>query len=421
MADYEMQLESLLGNFTLGKWNSARISQELYSLLTTNSTGGKLYKYRSFDPQGYALSSLKNQILYCSRPSAFNDPFDCRARVDLISFDKAISSHFITDLIPLLQEFKSVLFKNKPIELCAPALVPKIKQLLDSPSFCAWAHQCANNDLSLSQNMNLLFQESPDICNFIFSLFSQQAMTVEQQQILHEALNHMLETIDPELLIKKDASPSIFTFLQEDLEVIDDVDETTKYINQLQKMFPGQAESAAALDEEFRKKGTEIYDKIDESFYIGCLSQAYNNALMWAHYSDCHKGFCIEYDFSTLDFEQNQLLFFPVIYSDTRPSIPWEAGFASSSKNPIKYLYPFMRLLLTKDSSWSYENEWRILLTAQPGNQKLYLPCISCLYLGAKCTDENKEKILSIAKGLNVPVKQLTLDRGMYDLHAKLL
>ena len=27
---------------------------------------------------------------------------------------------------------------------------------------------------------------------------------------------------------------------------------------------------------------------------------------MWSHYADCHKGFCIEYDFSALEKIQNE-------------------------------------------------------------------------------------------------------------------
>ena len=48
-----------------------------------NDTGGKLYKYRRFDSNGHSLEILKNQELYCAEPSSFNDPFDCRLRLDI--------------------------------------------------------------------------------------------------------------------------------------------------------------------------------------------------------------------------------------------------------------------------------------------------------------------------------------------------
>ena len=45
--------------------------------------------------------------------------------------------------------------------------------------------------------------------------------------------------------------------------------------------------------------------------------------LMWAHYADSHKGFCVEYDIPTPDEHNINLLqnLLPVIYSDERVSV----------------------------------------------------------------------------------------------------
>ena len=47
------------------------------------------------------------------------------------------------------------------------------------------------------------------------------------------------------------------------------------------------------------------------------------------------------------------------------------------------------------------------------------MPPISCIYLGANIENDNKIKIMNIAKKFNIPVKQMTIDRGKYALHAK--
>ena len=57
--------------------------------------------------------------------------------------------------------------------------------------------------------------------------------------------------------------------------------------------------------------------KLRETWGIACFSENSDNLLMWAHYSDNHKGFVCEYDLAEI---YNQLKFIPVpvIYSDER-------------------------------------------------------------------------------------------------------
>ena len=47
------------------------------------------------------------------------------------------------------------------------------------------------------------------------------------------------------------------------------------------------------------------------------------------------------------------------------------------------------------------------------------MPKISCLYLGACISHDNRSKILDIAKENGIPVKQMKVDRGIYELHAE--
>lgn len=45
---------------------------------------------------------------------------------------------------------------------------------------------------------------------------------------------------------------------------------------------------------------------------------------------------------------------------------------------------------------WSYENEWRILIKATDVSD-IPMPRVSCVYLGASISDENRNAILQIA------------------------
>jgi hypothetical protein len=52
------------------------------------------------------------------------------------------------------------------------------------------------------------------------------------------------------------------------------------------------------------------------------LSKDYKNELLWAHYADSHKGFCIEYNFDILkQYPCNEDDFFDVKYSKDVPII----------------------------------------------------------------------------------------------------
>jgi hypothetical protein len=65
-----------------------------------------------------------------------------------------------------------------------------------------------------------------------------------------------------------------------------------------------------------------------------------------------------------------------------------------------------------------YENEWRILISAKD-DPKLKMPPITCIYLGASIKESDKTIILEIAREKGIPVKQMTIDRGTFELHAK--
>ena len=61
---------------------------------------------------------------------------------------------------------------------------------------------------------------------------------------------------------------------------------------------------------------------------------------------------------------------------------------------------------------------WRVFVNAT-ASADLKMPPISCIYLGASITEENRDKILAIASDKKIPVKQMAVDRGEYALHAR--
>lgn len=159
------------------------------------------------------------------------------------------------------------------------------------------------------------------------------------------------------------------------------------------------------LQDECQHLRKEIYKYLSSlasaKYRVACFVQDWGNPyeyddLMWAHYAQSHKGFCIEYDvegifdstkfrgysISYMDYfnkfyygslsieQQKQILingFFPVVYSSKRQMV--SAGYAyrigkgkstSRIKNDVEI--NFLRSLLTKNLIWKYEREWRLIV-----------------------------------------------------------
>lgn len=98
------------------------------------------------------------------------------------------------------------------------------------------------------------------------------------------------------------------------------------------------------------------FDNMKTTTGISCLSESDNSLLMWAHYANNHKGFCVKYDLLKIN-EQLRFSPVPVIYSNVK------ASFCSINLDTIEADSTrfFIESLTSKASEWSYEKEWRII------------------------------------------------------------
>lgn len=85
-----------------------------------------------------------------------------------------------------------------------------------------------------------------------------------------------------------------------------------------------------------------------------CLSEVPDNMLMWSHYADHHRGFCVEYDFG--ENAQLKKIAQAVRYSACIPSVS-AADLAGPNRSEA-----LDALWLTKAECWAYEKEWRAIM-----------------------------------------------------------
>lgn len=140
-------------------------------------------------------------------------------------------------------------------------------------------------------------------------------------------------------------------------------------------------------DEEYDK----MMEDVDSRFGILSLSKKKDHLLMWSHYSNCHKGFCVGINPDAL-ISSSEGLFRKVIYSKYFPEMPLFADSAEQVKS-------IERLLVTKSPGWKYESEFRYI-TRRRGKFIVTLPdsAIKEIALGVKMPDEQKNEIFLLAK-----------------------
>ena len=393
------------------------LQRQLHTFLLRDTNGGKLYKYRSFDKDGYSLKNLQDGTLHCSKADAFNDPFDCKIGVTFHSLYAAKYDAEFDVVCGILEKYLGVLHNDIQIEDCSVDEQRVINKLLSSDILNDFL---MNNDdkAETQEEMALLLTNNYFVVVELMQIVLSDEVFRDSLGICVDMLPRMLERVSPEGMLLISSEDASFEDYARANGVVEDTDEVGLTMLLSQKLYPehnGAVEDVQRLLDEMDSK---LAEKMKNLFLVGCLCTSYKNRLMWSHYADSHKGFCIEYDFSEPEDEVLSKLPLPVFYSENRPLVPWKAAIDNSVENMEEAYAEIMMGLLTKDKEWEYENEWRILIGATEDSE-FKMPRVSCIYLGASIEKENRDKVIAIAKERNIPVKQMKVDRGAYDLHAE--
>lgn len=135
------------------------------------------------------------------------------------------------------------------------------------------------------------------------------------------------------------------------------------------------------------------------------LTDRPDDMLMWAHYADSHRGYCLEFDSNVLPFS----LAYRVKYDAERPTF---RIFDPNREDLIK------RTLLHKADFWQYEGEWRLIGPAEIGPISFPQEALKSVILGAGTLHEDELELRRIASERRIPVifKRAVLDDRAYRL-----
>ena len=408
--DKRLFLENILPLATVqGKGDEAQ--DKLYDFVLKNTNIGKLYKYRSFDEKGHSLENLLTGTLYCAEPSAFNDPFDFKIGTTVLSVIDAKYENELYDIELLLEKYIKYQSGCLSLDNCSETERKTIDVLSKSEklnAFLKYAYEfCDSEDAVidyLKQHMDVLYEFLDIIIN--------ESQINAALKITKEFLPEIQNALTTNDLLKMSENNYSVSDFAHSFGINDDSDEIDQIIRLSNTLQPENKENAKKAEEMLNLAKDALAQKLNETFKIGCLATSPKNRLMWSHYADGHKGFCIEYDFKNAP---KDLLPLPVIYSQKRPLIPWEMALDQSAETKSKCILQMIIGLLTKDKEWEYEDEWRLLLSSSE-NSNINIP-ISAIYLGAKINKENKKIVVEICNRQNIPLNQMIIDRGQYELH----
>ena len=360
--------------------------------------GGLFYQYRGCKNNAsviYDIENIRHNVIFAQTPLNMNDPFDSfigysTEKIYEECIDQILGAFNIDKNIKLIISF---ILKYKLLGSITE-FISSLKELKDYIKSARIAMHMNNipYDQFLTKMIKKIYGKSPkSVKNFFsketFVLFGNLITSLDTDNITEETLLSFLQlnsTIDE--LIEKIES------IKNDI-----------YLN--------------------------CFNDFLSQLTISCFSSSgWNNQLMWAHYANSYSGICIEYDLTKMDDSIGFI--YPVNYTNERPtlslkdfgiSITTTDGNIDVVQKEID-IVPIFNYLLSKNTCWGYEKEWRIINIGEKNTPiSIDFPFIKSITLGLNIDDDTKRIILDICNAKNIECYELSINLEDFSLDRVLL
>lgn len=398
-----------------------------------------LYKYCKFNVANYDYINLENDTLYFSSPSSYNDPYEGVIANNIVDMFEAL---FVAQIMHSSENPDPILEKLKHAFLF-PRVILNISNFQNEPEIQKYIRAVINDILKKAKydDLQLVAIELLYNNDYIqhFKYISNASLPVELYfTVLKKALNENVRLSSEE---KEYYFPILLNHYKEKHLLVNRYRRTTNLIIPIflvDAIFntPFRRSTYEETLKEYNDTAIETFEIIrampGKMFLTTCLSETPSSILMWSHYAMNHTGFCVEYDFNNLSAENHYILehLEKVNYTDQLPSLPLasliqvmrkklDPTFKKDPKITEATTETCVEAILTKNSVWNYEKEWRLIFLKQDPELPPKIPCASKIVLGADISDSNKTLLLSLAREKNLPVFQAYLipDRYAIDFY----
>jgi hypothetical protein len=157
-----------------------------------------------------------------------------------------------------------------------------------------------------------------------------------------------------------------------------------------------------------KEYNTLLFGSQDKYYGIFALSSRWNSILMWSHYANCHKGYCIGYWLNKLWNSNIFGKFGYVNYQKDFPKIKPSAPKKDEEMIKNSFIETF-----TKSEEWIYEDEFRFYKGFFPNvplsyHRVLNVPddFIAEVVLGINISDNYKAEISDLCRSKKIPLYQ---------------
>ena len=356
--------------------------------------GGFFYQYRPCRRNYstiYDIENIRHDVVYAQTPLNMNDPFD-----SMIAFSpQKVYENCIEMLIDAIDtdDFTKTIISSLLHHRAFGTLANLISSLKELKVFLLAKRKAMHKtnvplQLFIAINAKPLYSKLPKALKTVFTYpvyiaFCSLIPRLENVKISEKAITDML-----------------------------DIDEA---LNEL------HAKAQEMRDITYPPLLKEFLSKIT----ISCFSASgWNNQLMWAHYANSYSGICLEYDFSRIkDFIG---FIYPVEYTEARPTLSLkdlgvERIDLTENDRMVHCdmdLTQMFHYLLSKNTCWNYEEEWRIINIGEP-NTPLFInmPFLSSITLGINMDEICRRLIIELCRIKNIKCYQLVVDKESFTLH----
>ena len=159
---------------------------------------------------------------------------------------------------------------------------------------------------------------------------------------------------------------------------------------------------------------------------VACFSEQDDSILMWSHYADNHRGFCVEYNM--LEAVQTiQYTFVPVLYSNKKKLVD-NVNLLEPDIFAKQVTIYSIDSLFRKAKDWEYEKEWRIIrdeaacgLAWNKNKNGALIDFIKpqSIILGCMIDNNSERKIQKLCRERNIPLFKMEKNKYEFRLEKR--
>lgn len=401
-----------------------------------------LYKYCSFkqNPQNgivYDINNLQQDTLYFASPLTYNDPYEGAFGISILDI---IHAFYLAQL-----EAK----KETGITLEIVELASKVINHLQSMGESIENLQIIRRELfSLFEKFKAFGTLSPDnrvyfrllndddyLRSFLF--ISEVQLPIEQyKKIVTHAVNKFSE-LSPHS--KQYVIVNLTTIYSQKFTLVNTLRKSMYIvvpIMLIDALYTARGSNNITYEEFLKEQNQVLLDMFYKCkdlpgmlYKTTCLSENPTSILMWSHYADRHQGFCVEYDFNKVPDENLRNCLKKVNYRDDMPMLSiksltqifckkFQCDYVKNPTITQQTSDTCLEAIITKNTVWQYEKEWRLVLNNLSGISIGKLPFATKLILGDKISDKNKLQLITVARAKNppIPIYQAYLLPNKYEI-----